>query len=304
MNENRAAETPPPAASANLHAVTVCGLSAVLACFQKRPAALRRLWVEQRLARQLGDLLHFLAEKKLPYSIGTPEDVARAAGTRAHGGIAAATARPHPSKPKPSDFDAWRDAGCALLFADDVGDAPQIAAIARAAVAMGLRHLFLGGASLEAAFEERAWSDAAGALEELVLHDAGETALTLRALRERFCVVGFTRPGGRRVEDLKPIRVPGRPPAIVLGSAATGITPEVAGKCEHLLHIPGAGGNHWLNAGDTAAYGLPWLLRKERAAAGAGFLAAKRARRAGAKTAGNADGAGGAGGAGGTGGKS
>ena len=80
------------------------------------------------------------------------------------------------------------------------------------------------------------------------------------------------------MDELKPIKVPGKPLAIVLGDTATGVSTDIVGKCEHLLHIPGIEGSTWLNAADTAAFGLPWLLRKERKKSGAGFLTQKRAR--------------------------
>jgi TrmH RNA methyltransferase len=267
--------------------VLLCGLPAVLGCFQKRPAALRRLWLAPELEKPLAEVCRWFAREKRPYVRADARELARAAGHAAHGGVVAVTERPPPATPRVSDYEAWRAEGKPLLFLEDIGDPLQIGAIARVAAAMGVPRLLLGGASVAAAYNERAWSVAAGALDLLTLHDAGAPAGVLRALHGRFCVVGFTRPGGRRVDELKPIRVPGRPLAVVIGDTETGISANVAGKCEHLLHIPGAEGSALLNAGDTAAFGLPWLLRRERVAA-TGFLAKKRERRAAAKAAASA----------------
>jgi TrmH RNA methyltransferase len=253
----------------------------VLACYEKRPNALKRLYFAPELIGELGDLCHWMATEKRSYNRCTPNELARAAGHKFHDGVAAYTERPLPGTPKPSDYETWSTTGEPILFIEDVADPLQIGAIARTAVANGLKRLIFSGAkTIEAAYRGRAWTTAAGALDNLVLHDAAlPLPILLRDLHTRFCITGFTRPGGRRVDDLKPIRAPGRPLAIVIGGAATGITAVTGGKCEHLLHIPGAGGSALYNAADTAAYGLPWLLRRERhPAPGQGFLAKKRAR--------------------------
>jgi TrmH RNA methyltransferase len=255
----------------------------VLACFEKRPAALKRLFFAPELAGQLGEVCRWFAREKRAYSYCDSGELARAAGHSFHNGIVAYTDRPEPSAPKPSDYEAWSAAGEALLFVEEVTDPVQIGVIARVAVAMGLSRLILGGSTtVDAAYKGRAWSTAGGALDSLTLHEAGvPVPVLLRALRERFCFVGFTRPGGRRVDELKPIRAPGRPLGIVIGDADTGISAGAAAKCEHLLHIPGANGSRLYTAADTAAYGLPWLLRRARKPEeGQGFLAKKRERRA------------------------
>lgn len=253
----------------------------MLGCFRERPNALKKLLFTSENARALAEICQWLADEHRPFIESAPDELERAAGHPAHGGVVALTERPPPAFPKPSDFDAWRAAGIALLFAEDIADPIQIGGIARVAAAMGVKRLLLGGVSAMAVFSSRAWSAAAGALDLLTLHDAGDTGLLLRTIREKFCVVGFTRPGGRRIDGIKPVRVPGRPLAIVIGNTETGISAGVAGKCEHLFHIPGAEGSTLLNANDTAAFGLPWLLGRERKTGG--FLAKKRERQSAQK---------------------
>ncbi|MDR2844939.1 MAG: hypothetical protein LBV28_02470, partial [Puniceicoccales bacterium] len=263
--------------------VLLCGLPAVLACFEKRPSALKRLWLSRNLNKPLGEVCKWMAQEHRAYSDADERELAYVAGHGAHGGVVAATERPLPGVPKPSDYADWQAASVPLLFLENIADPLQIGAIARVAVGMGLTRLILSGTSVEAAYHERAWSTSGGALDSLTLHDAGEVLTgVLRALRERFCIVGFTRPGGRRVDEIKPIRAPGRPLAIVLGDGETGISSGVAGKCEYLLHIPGAGGSTLLNGADAAAFGLPWLLRKDHKSKGVGFLARKRGKAIGA----------------------
>ncbi len=264
--------------------VTLCGLRAALTCFEMRPGAIKRLWHAPERAKDLADVCRFMAREKLSYAASDARELARIAGHENHGGVVLATERPTPAIPKPADYDTWRAGNEALLFLDDIDDPLQIGSIARSAAASGVKRLLLSGTSVDAVFAERAWSTANGALDLLNIYNAGPLPNLLRALGEKFCVVGFTRPGGRRVDDLKPIRVPGKPLAIVLGDTATGVAGDVVGKCEHLLHIPGAGGSTLLNAGDVASFGLPWLLRKERRPEGEGFLARKKA----AKTTGSA----------------
>jgi TrmH RNA methyltransferase len=252
----------------------------VLACFHKRPAALKRLWFSPDLAGALDEVCEWMVNERLPFLRTDERDLTHTVGHRFHGGVAAITERPPPGVPKPSDYSEWQAAGTPLLILDGIGDPLQIGTIARIATATGITHLLLSGAdTLDAAFGERAWSTANGALDLLTLHDAGEALpVLLRTLRDRFCIAGFTRPGGRRAEDIKPLRAPGRPPVIVLGGTPGGIAPDIASKCEHLLHIPGVNGSTFLTAADTAAYGLPWLLRKDRTP-GAGFLARKKEKK-------------------------
>ncbi|MDR1497102.1 MAG: hypothetical protein LBS59_01620 [Puniceicoccales bacterium] len=265
--------------------VTLCGLPAVLQCFEKRPLAIKRLWLAPEMERPLLGVCRWLAQEKRPYiARASLHELDRAAGHSAHRGVVALTERPPPGTLGASDYEKWRKEGKALLFLEDIADPLQIGTIARVAAAMGVSSLLLNGASLTAAYCERAWSTAAGALDLLTLHDAGSPVGALRLLRGRFCIIGFTRPGGRRVNELKPIRVPGRPPVIMIGDAQTGISADVAGKCDHLLHIPGAGGSTLLNAADTAAFGLPWLLQRERLP-DTGFLRKKRERQTATKTA-------------------
>ena len=259
-------------------AVNVCGLSAVLACFRKRTRAIRQLWFSPEFSRPLDELCQWMAGERLPFVRADRRELARVTQHEAHGGVVAFTMRPEPALVKHADYGEWQAEGASLVVLDDVADPLQIGAIARVSVAMGVRRLLLGGRSVEAAYNERAWSTAYGALDELALNDAGELPPLLRSLGRHFCIVGFTRPGGRRVDELKPIRVPGRPLAIVLGDSLGGVGSSVVGKCEHLLHIPGVAGSSLFNAADTAAFGLPWLLRKERKPAG--FLARKREREA------------------------
>jgi TrmH RNA methyltransferase len=269
--------------SENFRPVPLCGLPAVLGCFERRPAAIKKLLFGEEHFGALAAVRSWLAERRLPFVHATDTELARAAGNSAHGGVVALTERPLPAFPRPSDFDTWRTAGEHLVLLEDVADPLQIGAVARVAAAFGIKRLLLGGRSAEAVFFGRAWSAAAGALDMLTLHDAGETPVLLRSLRDKFCIVGFTRPGGRRAQDVKPMRAPGRPLLIAFGDTETGVTPETGGKCEHLVHIPGANGSTLLNAGDAAAYGLPWLLTRERKTAG--FLTAKRAASSAAKSA-------------------
>lgn len=259
--------------------VHICGLATVQSCFQHRPAALKKLWFAPSHSTALDEICDALARERHPFAQATHSTLSRLAGHTAHGGVVALTERPLPAIPKPSDFDRWRAEGEPLVFLDDVADPLQVGAIARVAAACGVKRLLLSARGMDALFEERAWSVANGALDALTCHDAGTLPVTLRSLSDRFCIAGFVRPGGRRADDIKPIKVPGRPLAIVFGDAPGGLGTDIAGKCEFLLHIPGAGGSTLLNAGDTAAFGLPWLLRKERTTP-TGFLARKRARHA------------------------
>ncbi|MDR2981276.1 MAG: hypothetical protein LBV12_03410 [Puniceicoccales bacterium] len=264
----------------NFRPVLLCGMAAVQGCFKTRPKAIKRLWHLPELAKPLTEVCKWMAQEKLSYSASDDRELSRVLGHAVHHGVVAATERPPLSIPKPSDYEEWQALGEPLLFLDDVADPLQVGTVARIAAATGIKRLLLSGASTEAVFHERAWSTAKGALDQLRTYDAGQLPSLLRALRERFCVVGFTRPGGRRVDDIKPIRVPGKPLAIIIGDTETGVANDVVGKCEHLLHIPGIGGSTLLNAGDTAAFGLTWLLRKERKPEGEGFLARKKAKKA------------------------
>lgn len=265
----------------NFRPVPLCGLEAVLACFERRPAALKHLLFTHQHFNPLERVRLWMQERGIPVSAASAEALDKAAGHGFHDGIVALTERPVPGTPLLSDYETWSREGEPLLFVENSQDPANLGAIARAAAATGIKHLFLAGdTTLNSYFRGRAWSAAAGALDMLTVHFAGNDLRHLLSdLRPWFCVVGFTRPGGRRVDELKPICAPGRPLAIIIGGESSGISPQIGGKCEHLLHIPGAGGSALYTAGDTAAYGLPWLLlrRENKRKIDNGFRAKKRA---------------------------
>ena len=261
--------------------IRLCGESAVKACAQARPAALREILADERAARsRLAPTLDFLRAEiaeagfaqKIAIRTVPAAELAHFAGTHAHGGIAALTERPESAQIRPAMREEWFAAGERVLFVFGVSEPAQLASVARVAVACGVSRLIADEReTVPALAHSRTWSRADGALEFLKIYRTESPAGALRLMSARFFTVGFVREGGRRVDYAKIPVFPGKSVAFVLGGSENGIPAEIAAHCDYLLHISeNAAAPIRLAPAEIAAHALPWIFSKKKRA-GAGF---------------------------------
>ena len=117
--------------------ILLYGPAAVGACVRLRPAALREIYVEEGRERAFGALLDAAPREGCARKTVSADELARLAGTRAHGGVAARTERPEPAQVRPAMRDAWHEAGEKVLFLENVAQTEQLASIARTAAICG-----------------------------------------------------------------------------------------------------------------------------------------------------------------------
>ena len=224
----------------------VCGFEAVSALFAKRPADVLRLFYGEALRGRVGPFCAALARARRPYRMLPPDELARAAGTLHHGGVAA-VARP---RPVPA-FDAARPPRVPLLLVlDGVSNPHNLGAIARSAAFFGARALLLRDGAGQAMPSGAAYRTAEGGLEHLDLHRAGDLAACLRSLQPHYRAVAAALTD----DAVPPSGVPrDRPIALVLGNEERGVSREVLEACRGRVRIPGSGRVQSLNVAQAAA---------------------------------------------------
>jgi TrmH RNA methyltransferase len=225
---------------------TICGANAVAALFRRRPGDVLRLFYGEPQRPLAGPFCAELARSKRPYRMLPPAELARAAGTPHHGGIAAvAKARVvpvmDPANPPREKL---------LLVLDGVGNPHNLGAIARSAAFFGLGALLIHHVPGAALPSDAAYRTAEGGLEFLDLYRTRDLAALLIALTPHYRSVAATlRPGAATIEALPR----DRPIALVLGAEEAGVSPPVLAACRREVRIAGAGGLQSLNVAQAAA---------------------------------------------------
>jgi len=225
---------------------TICGANAVAALFRRRPADVLRLFYAEAMRQAAGPFCAELARAKRPYRMLPPEDLAKAAGTPHHGGIAAvARARVVPildlANPPLTKL---------LLVLDGVGNPHNFGAIARSAAFFGVETLLINHVPGAALPSDAAYRTAEGGLEFLNLYRTRDLPALLKALTPHYRTVAATlRPGATSLDALPR----DRPIALVLGGEEHGVSPAALAACRREVRIGGAGTVQSLNVAQAAA---------------------------------------------------
>ncbi len=225
---------------------TICGANAVAALFRRRPESALRLYYTDAARSVAGPFCAELARRHAPYRLLPSDEMARAAGTPHHGGIAVvARARVIPIL-QPADVPREQ----MLLVLDGVGNPHNLGAIARSAAFFGVRTLVLNHVPGAALPSDAAYRTAEGAMEELVLYRSRGLPALLQALTPFYRTVAATlRPGALALADLPR----DRPVALVLGGEERGVSPAVLAACRREVRIVGSGRVQSLNVAQAAA---------------------------------------------------
>ena len=237
--------------------LTLCGLAAVQARWQRDPAAIKRLFFDEATGRRIGTICRALAASRRVYRCVPAAELEKVAGSMHHGGIVAIVDAPELQAPPARELAAWAAQKQPLLVLDRVGNAHNLGALARTAAFFGVRHLIIPDAPTAARPNDAAYRVAEGGLEAITVWRVPALPAFLSALRTAgYDVVGAAARGGRpEVHSATPT-----PIALVLGNEEHGLAPEVLAACEQNVLISGSGHVESLNVAAAGAILMHWFF--------------------------------------------
>src|SRR5580700_3691798 len=147
--------------------LTICGLAAVQARFERAPGSIRRLYFDYATGRKIGAMCQALAAGKMIYRCVEPAELEKIAGSVHHGGIVAVVGAPALGAPRENEVRAWAARGEPVLLVDRIGNAHNLGAIARTAAFFGVRTMVLTEHPSAALPNDAAYRVAEGGLEHL-----------------------------------------------------------------------------------------------------------------------------------------
>jgi TrmH RNA methyltransferase len=250
--------------------LTLCGLPAVQARFEREAGSILRLYFDYATARKIGVMTRVLAQARKIYRCVEPAELEKIAGTKHHGGIVAVVRAAVLQAPTPSAVAAWAKRREPVLVLDRIGNAHNLGAIARTAAFLGVTQLVLADDPAASRPNDAAYRVSEGGLEQLDMHAVKDVALFLGGLAAAgYEVVGAatrvrqTAGGSSREGLLAASRPSAKPVALVLGNEEHGLAPAVERACTRLVTIPGSGRVESLNVSVAAAI-LLWELIGKR----------------------------------------
>ena len=230
------------------------GLNAVRAVFERRPDAIRKLYLDEVRIPLLQPLLKWCAAHRVGYRVVGEDDLRKLAASAHHEGVVADVLRDPPATL--ADWLATLPEGpqCALWL-DGVGNPHNFGAILRSAAHFG------AGAILLPAHSALALSGAAarvaeGGAERVSMVRLDDDREAMKQLRDAGFALGATVVEGGN--DLFATPLPQRV-VYVLGAEREGMDRDLAAECDLRLSIPGTGAVESLNvAAATAVLLAAW----------------------------------------------
>jgi TrmH RNA methyltransferase len=250
----RRAPEAPDAPDARVPELRLYGLNAVRAAFDRRPQAIRKLYLLEARIPQLQPLLKWCVAHRVGYRVVDEADLQKLAASGHHEGVVADVLRD-----PPQPLSSWlRDlpAGpqCALWL-DGVGNPHNLGAILRSAAHFGVSAVLLPKAST-LALSGAAARVAEGGAEAVPFVRLGREDNSIAQLHGAgFALAATVVRGGA---DLFAAALPPRL-VYVLGAEGEGMSPQLAAACDLRLSIPGSGAVESLNvAAATAVLLAAW----------------------------------------------
>ena len=240
--------------------LTICGLAAVRARFQRDAASIQRLYFAYATGRKLGLMCKALAALRKVYRCVEPAELEKIAGSVHHGGVIAVVTAPVLRAPAVADLRGWAAQRESVLVLDRIGNAHNLGALARTAAFFGVKHLVVPDDPAAARPNDAAYRVAEGGLEAITAWLVPDLPPFVQALAGAgYDVVGAATRGGRP-ETGRPV---GKPVALVLGNEEQGLAPDVVKACTRLVTIPGSSQVESLNVSVAGAV-LLWELKGRR----------------------------------------
>lgn len=255
----RRASPPPRPPAARAEEVRLYGLNAVRAVFERRPQAIRKLYLAEARIPALKPLLVWCVRQRVGYRVVDTQDLDRLAGSTHHEGVVADVLRSAPL-PLQAWLQALPDGPALAIWLDGVGNPHNFGAILRSAAHFGAAVLLPPQSAL--AVSGAAARVAEGGAEAVPLVRLDEVAVALARLRR----AGFSLAATvvREGADLFATPLPARL-VYVMGAEGEGMDPALAAACDLRLSIPGTGAVESLNvAAATAVFLAQWAARGDR----------------------------------------
>lgn len=230
------------------------GLNAVRAAFERRPEAIRKVYLAQSRIPVLQPLLKWCSANRIGYRVVEEDDLRKLAASSHHEGVVADVLRAEP-EPLP-DWLARLAAGpqCAIWL-DGVGNPHNLGAILRSCAHFGAVAVLLPEASALALSGAAARVAEGGAESVSMVRLPGNTDALTQLREAGFTVAATVVDGG---DDLFATALPQRL-VYVLGAESAGMDRPFASTCDLRLSIPGSGAVESLNvAAATAVLLAAW----------------------------------------------
>ena len=252
--QDEPAESPFVHRSGDARELRLYGINAVRAAFERRPQALRKLYLTQARVAQLKPVLAWCAHQRVGYRVVEDADLQKLAASSHHEGVVGDFVRE-----APADFSDWLacvgDGPTCMLWLDGVGNPHNLGAILRAAAHFGAAAVLVPQTS-PLALSGAAARVAEGGAEHVPIVPMPETARAMQALRAAGFVLAATVVSGGA-----DVFVDGLPPrvVIVMGAEGEGMDRMLATQCDRQVSIPGTGAVESLNvAAATAVLLAAW----------------------------------------------
>ena len=236
----------------------VLGLHAVFALFEKRPEAMRKLYLTQEVSKPLGPVMKYCAAHKRAYKVTTAEELERISGSSHHEGVCLMAQRPR----------IWSvEEYCAtqlqtphsLLALEGVANPHNLGALMRVAANFGVQGILMENASQ--AFNGATWRTAEGGGEWLDFVDCSSFKAAFAHLRKTgFRVYSTSSHIGH---EPSPAEFSSRS-LFLFGSEAHGLTSESIRLGDGILCIPSSGHVESLNVACAAGIILHEWYKKAR----------------------------------------
>lgn len=210
---------------------------------------MRRVFVNEAVARQIGDVLRELARRRLPYRIVGDEELARVAGSRHHEGVCF-IARPPPEPDEAQIFARYRrgERPARMVYLDGVENPHNVGAILRTAAHFGAVAL-AGSRDRLPKPSGAAARVAEGGAEHVPVLRWVDPLESLRSLASTFALVATAHDAPT---DVYRAELPRRC-VFLMGAEGTGLSAEVRRLATMAVAIPGTGAVESLNVSNAAA---------------------------------------------------
>ncbi|HEY9154776.1 MAG TPA: RNA methyltransferase [Opitutaceae bacterium] len=225
--------------------ISVCGLAAVRALFERDPEAIRRLFFDEPTSKRLGAMTSALAKLRRVYRLVNAEELEKISGTVHHGGVVAVIEEPMLGDVTEPQLEEWVAKRAPLLILDRIGNSHNLGAIARTAAFFGVEAIIIPDVPEQALPSESAYRIAEGGLQYVSVWRVQDLAFFCSELAKRYDVLGASVSAGtqsvagflaeRSRSDFKS----SRQFALVLGNEETGLSTNVAAACTAHVHLPG-----------------------------------------------------------------
>jgi len=230
------------------------GLNAVRAAFERRPSALRKLYLAEAMIPKLQPLLKWCVAHRVGYRVVEAQDLDRLAARQHHQGLVADRLREQ-SLPLEAWLQTLRPGPAVLLWLDGVGNPHNFGAILRSAAHFGAAAILLPEHS-PLALSGAAARVAEGGAEAIPLVRLPKPARADELLHEAGFVLAATLVDGG--DDVFATRLPARL-VYVIGAEGEGMDRNLAQACDLRVSIPGSGAVESLNvAAATAVLLAQW----------------------------------------------